>query len=119
MSNVRFFYIRDFDRNRHVCVARSVDLDKKLVTFAYSMSAPEDTFNKKLGRQMASERLMDPNSRFTVELATLLRPIETILAFFVESKDERLPESLVRLAKKEVCEIWDCYRRSKPWRRSK
>ncbi len=100
-TRIRFFYLRDYEKNRHVCIARKVDLANRLVTFAYSMNSPEDSFVKAVGRHISSERLNKDSSRFTIEFPGAMRPIEAIMAFFKYSKDERLPRSLVKLAQQE------------------
>ncbi len=105
VSSIRYLYLRDYDRNRHVCIARRVNFVKKTVEFAYSVSCPEDTFKKKTARLLASGRLSAKSKKFycEVELGDM-KPIEKIID--VLSKGPK--GSVQRLAQQE--KDWQ------PWR---
>lgn len=58
MSNVRFTYLRDKNRNPHSCVAVRVDRDRGVVSYQIMTCHSADVFQKSIARLGARERLL-------------------------------------------------------------
>lgn len=60
-NRVRFTYVRDKNRRPVGCVAFTLDRETNVVSWATSTHNPADTFDKKVGRKIATLRLANPN----------------------------------------------------------
>lgn len=58
MSNVRFTYLRDKNRNPHSCLAVRVDRDRGKVSYQLMTCHSADSFRKDIARLGAKERLL-------------------------------------------------------------
>lgn len=58
MSNIRFTYLRDKNRNPHSCLAVRVDRDRGVISYQIMTCHTADTFRKDIARLGARERLM-------------------------------------------------------------
>jgi hypothetical protein len=106
-QDIRFLYLRDSQSDRVVTVARRLSQDRTKVEFAFSVNHPTtrdrygftvfrgDTFNKSLGRHIATQRLVQ-NKGFSANLADGDRSIETVLSFLVDSRNKDIVPQIVR-----------------------
>ena len=98
-NTVRYCYLHDNQKKRHIAIARKFDKKNSLVTFAFSLSHPDDTFKKKLGRTIAQGRL-DAGKSFTVHVPVGMTPMQCVIGFFAWSNDERLPMAVQKMGAK-------------------
>jgi hypothetical protein len=54
---MKFFYLRDENRNPIACVASDYEFDTNMVVFAVSTHNPRDHFSKDIAKQVAAGRL--------------------------------------------------------------
>lgn len=98
--NVKYFHLHH--KQNHLTVARIKEVNT--VYFSYAACCPKDTFSKKLGRQIATGRLLEPADNgmaFKFQMAPGYREIESVLAFIVANKD-CFPNSAVKVACKHM-----------------
>jgi len=93
----RYCYLHDSKHRRHIAIAREYEKQNSLVTFAMSISHPSDKFTKKLGREIATNRLRS-NKGFTIHVPVGMTPIQSIMAFLAWSKDSRVPMCASKMA---------------------
>jgi hypothetical protein len=69
MSNVRFTYLRDKNRNPHSCLAVRVERDRGVVSYQLMTCHSADVFRKNIARLGAKERLL--SKPITIEVPGL------------------------------------------------
>lgn len=69
MSNIRFTYLRDKNRNPHSCLAVRVDRNRGTVSYQLMTCHSSDTFRKDIARVGAKERLL--SKPITIEVPGL------------------------------------------------
>lgn len=111
-SSIRFLYLRDVrGTDRVVTVARRLSGDRQFVEFSFSVNHPStrnryghllfkgDRFNKKLGRHIAEQRLLQGKS-FMAPLEANVQPIEAVLKFMAYESEtlEGFPQAVRHIA---------------------
>jgi hypothetical protein len=84
-NQLRFFYARNWKKKEKVVsVVRRINLDKKVVHYAFCMNDPrEDRFCKKTARDILSKRIIENPIR--VYLKDSQKPIEAIVHNMLKS----------------------------------
>lgn len=106
-SDIRFTYLRSKNSKRVVTIARRVDYENNIIEYGISISNPNDTFVKKIGRHISYKRLLkNPEIVFINNESVMERMLTHLM-----SKDQNVGENVKKAAKKKLIEFLNSYKK--------